>query len=137
MEAESLNIKLKLDLSSVTSGVKKVKQQLTGMTKTVKDSIPHISKEGNKASKSLNNVSTASSKAKKAIGDIGKEAKSSLSAVSAESSKVINKLNAINVAKKNSSSFGGSHISEGADSASDSLQGLQSTLNSIRQLIIF
>ena len=136
MEAESLNIKLKLDLSSVTSGVKKVKQQLTGMTKTVKDSIPHISKEGNKASKSLNNVSTASSKAKKAIGDIGKEAKSSLSAVSAESSKVINKLNAINAAKKNSSSFGGSHISEGADSASDSLQGLQSTLDSIRNLSV-
>ena len=137
MEAESLNIKLKLDLSSVTSGVKKVKQQLTGMTKTVKDSIPHISKEGNKASKSLNDVSTASNKAKKAIGDIGKEAKSSLSAVSAESSKVINKLNAINVAKKNSSSFGGSHISEGADSASDSLQGLQSTLDSIRNLSVF
>ena len=136
MEAESLNIKLKLDLSSVTSGVTKVKKQLTGMAKSVKDSIPHISKEGNKASKSLNDVSTASSKAKKAIGDIGKEAKSSLSAVSAESSKVINKLNAINVAKKNSSSFGSSHISEGADSASDSLQGLQSTLDSIRNLSV-
>lgn len=136
MEAESLNIKLKLDLSSVTSGVKKVKQQLTGMTKTVKDSIPHISKEGNKASKSLNDVSTASNKVKKAIGDIGKEAKSSLSAASAESSKVINKLNAINAAKKNSSGFGGSHISEGADSASDSLQGLQSTLESIRNLSV-
>ena len=136
MEAESLNIKLKLDLSSVTSGVTKVKKQLTGMAKSVKDSIPHISKEGNKASKSLNDVSTASNKAKKAIGDIGKEAKSSLSAVSAESSKVINKLNAINVAKKNSSSFGGSHISEGADSASDSLQGLQSTLESIRNLSV-
>ena len=136
MEAESLNIKLKLDLSSVTSGVTKVKKQLTGMAKSVKDSIPHISKEGNKASKSLNDVSTASSKAKKAIGDIGKEAKSSLSAVSAESSKVINKLNAINVAKKNSSGFGGSHISEGADSASDSLQGLQSTLDSIRNLSV-
>ena len=136
MEAESLNIKLKLDLSSVTSGVTKVKKQLTGMAKTVKDSIPHISKEGNKASKSLNDVSAASNKAKKAIGDIGKEAKSSLSAVSAESSKVINKLNAINVAKKNSSSFGSSNISEGADSASDSLQGLQSTLDSIRNLSV-
>lgn len=137
MEAESLNIKLKLDLSSVTSGVTKVKKQLTGMAKSVKDSIPHISKEGNKASKSLNDVSTASNKAKKAIGDIGKEAKSSLSAVSAESSKVINKLNAINAAKKNSSSFGGSHISEDADSASDSLQGLQNTLDSIRNLSVF
>lgn len=136
MEAESLNIKLKLDLSSVTSGVTKVKKQLTGMAKSVKDSIPHISKEGNKASKSLNDVSTASNKAKKAIGDIGKEAKSSLSAVSAESSKVINKLNAINAAKKNSSGFGGSHISEDADSASDSLQGLQSTLDSIRNLSV-
>ena len=136
MEAESLNIKLKLDLSSVTSGVTKVKKQLTGMAKSVKDSIPHISKEGNKASKSLNDVSAASNKAKKAIGDIGKEAKSSLSAVSAESSKVINKLNAINVAKKNSSSFGSSNISEGADSASDSLQGLQSTLDSIRNLSV-
>ena len=137
METESLNIKLKLDLSSVTSGVTKVKKQLTGMAKSVKDSIPHISREGNKASKSLNDVSAASTKAKKAIGDIGKEAKSSLSAVAAESSKVINKLNAINVAKKNSSSFGGSHISEDADSASDSLQGLQSTLNSIRNLSVF
>lgn len=137
METESLNIKLKLDLSSVTSGVTKVKKQLNGMAKSVKDSIPHISREGNKASKSLNDVSTASSKAKKAIGDIGKEAKSSLSAVSAESSKVINKLNAINIAKKKSSSFGSSHISEDTDSASDSLQGLQSTLNSIRNLSVF
>lgn len=136
MEAESLNIKLKLDLSSVTSGVTKVKKQLNGMAKSVKDSIPHISREGNKASKSLNDVSSASTKAKKAIGDIGKEAKSSLSAVAAESSKVINKLNAINVAKKNSSSFGGYNISEGADSASDSLQGLQSTLDSIRNLSV-
>ena len=96
MEAESLNIKLKLDLSNVTSGVKKVKQQLTGMTKTVKDSIPHISKEGNKASKSLNNVSTASSKVKKSIESIGKEAKSSLGKVYAESEKVANKMKGIN-----------------------------------------
>ena len=91
METESLNIKLKLDLSSVTSGVTKVKKQLNGMAKSVKDSIPHISREGNKASKSLNDVSAASTKAKKSIRDIGKEAKSSLSAVAAESSKMASK----------------------------------------------
>lgn len=137
MEAESLNIKLRLDLSNVTSGVTKVKKQLTGMAKTVKDSIPQISREGKNASKSLHDVSTASNKAKKAVGDIGKEAKSSLSAVSAESSKVINKLNAINAAKKNSGSFSASGISKGTSDASESLQGLQNTMESIRTLNVF
>ena len=132
MEAESLNIKLKLDLSSVTSGVKKVKQQLTGMTKTVKDSIPHISKEGNKASKSLNNVSTASSKVKKSIESIGKEAKSSLGKVYAESEKVANKMKGIKF--DNNFNFNSDSISGGADAASDSINNLQDTMQKLVHL---
>ena len=129
MEAESLNIKLKLDLSSVTSGVKKVKQQLTGMTKTVKDSIPHISKEGNKASKSLNDVSTASSKAKKAIGDIGKEAKSSLGKVYAESEKVAKQIKDVK--------FGVDGDVGGVEQVSTSLDGLKSRLTALTGINLF
>ena len=132
MEAESLNIKLKLDLSSVTSGVKKVKQQLTGMTKTVKDSIPHISKEGNKASKSLNDVSRASSKVKKSIESIGKEAKSSLGKVYAESEKVANKMKGIKF--DNNFNFNSDSISGGADAASDSINNLQDTMQKLVHL---
>ena len=128
MEAESLNIKLRLDLSGVTAGVKKVKDQLTGMAKTVKDSIPHIKKEGDKAGKSLDDVSTASNKLKKSIEGIGKEAKSSLASVSAESSKVVSKLNALDIAKKSSSSFDTQDITNGASDASESVEKLQSTM---------
>lgn len=134
MEAESLNIKLRLDLSGVTAGVKKVKDQLTGMAKTVKDSIPHIKKEGDKAGKSLDDVSTASNKLKKSIQGIGKEAKSSLASVSAESSKVVNKLNALNVAKNNGTGFNTQNITDGASAASESLEGLQNTMQSLVRL---
>ena len=134
MEAESLNIKLRLDLSGVTAGVKKVKDQLTGMAKTVKDSIPHIKKEGDKAGKSLDDVSTASNKLKKSIEGIGKEAKSSLASVSAESSKVVSKLNALNVAKKSSSSFDTQDITNGASDASESVEKLQSTMQNVLSL---
>lgn len=134
MEAESLNIKLRLDLSSVTAGVTKVKQQLTGMAKTVKDSIPHIKKEGDKAGKSLDDISTASNRLKKSIGDIGREAKYSLASVSAESSKVVSKLNALNVAKSNSSAFNTSGIAEGTSDASESLDDLQGTMQSLAHL---
>lgn len=132
MEAESLNIKLKLDLSSVTSGVTKVKKQLTGMAKSVKDSIPHISKEGNKASKSLNNVSTASNKVKKSIESIGKEAKSSLGKVYAESEKVANKMKGIKF--DNNFNFNSDVISGGADAASDSINNLQDTMQKLVHL---
>ena len=134
MEAESLNIKLRLDLSGVTAGVKKVKDQLTGMAKTVKDSIPHIKKEGDKAGKSLDDVSTASNKLKKSIQGIGKEAKSSLASVSAESSKVVSKLNALDIAKKSSSSFDTQDITNGASDASESVEKLQSTMQNVLSL---
>ena len=134
MEAESLNIKLRLDLSGVTAGVKKVKDQLTGMAKTVKDSIPHIKKEGDKAGKSLDDVSTASNKLKKSIEGIGKEAKSSLASVSAESSKVVSKLNALDIAKKSSSSFDTQDITNGASDASESVEKLQSTMQNVLSL---
>ena len=134
MEAESLNIKLRLDLSGVTAGVKKVKDQLTGMAKTVKDSIPHIKKEGDKAGKSLDDVSTASNKLKKSIQGIGKEAKSSLASVSAESSKVVSKLNSLDIAKKSSSSFDTQDITNGASDASESVEKLQSTMQNVLSL---
>ena len=134
MEAESLNIKLRLDLSGVTAGVKKVKDQLTGMAKTVKDSIPHIKKEGDKAGKSLDDVSTASNKLKKSIQGIGKEAKASLASVSAESSKVVSKLNSLDIAKKSSSSFDTQDITNGASDASESVEKLQSTMQNVLSL---
>ena len=137
MEAESLNIKLKLDLSSVTSGVTKVKKQLTGMTKTVKDSIPHISKEGNKASKSLNDVSTASNKAKKAIGDIGKEAKSSLGKVSRESSKVVNSLKSIKANSNISFGYDSENISESTETVNNALDSVKSRITALLGVDIF
>ena len=137
MEAESLNIKLKLDLSSVTSGVTKVKKQLTGMAKSVKDSIPHISKEGNKASKSLNDVSTASNKAKKAIGDIGKEAKSSLGNVSRESSKVVNSLKSIKANSNISFGYDSENISESTETVNNALDSVKSRITALLGVDIF
>ena len=137
MEAESLNIKLKLDLSSVTSGVTKVKKQLTGMAKSVKDSIPHISKEGNKASKSLNDVSTASNKAKKAIGDIGKEAKSSLGKVSRESSKVVNSLKSIKANSNISFGYDSENISESTETVNNALDSVKSRITALLGVDIF
>ena len=134
MTAEQLNIKIKLDISEIKNGAKKVKQELAGMTDKVKQSLPKIGAESDKAAKSLDKISDASKDVKKNIGDIGKEAKESLSAISAESSKAINKLNALNAAKKNSSSFSTQDIGDSASAASDSLEDLQNTMQQIRTL---
>jgi len=53
MTAEQLNIKLNLDISDITAGVKKVKTQLSGMADKVKQSIPKIDSESKKAKKSV------------------------------------------------------------------------------------
>lgn len=141
MEAESLNIKLRLDLSNVTSGVKKVKTQLTGMAKSVKDSIPQIKKEGDKAEKSLGGVSTASAKVKKSVESIGKEAKDSIGKIYTESAKVASKLKGVKfstgtVNSKNTS-FDSSAISQGADEASESIGKLQETMQRLVRLDFF
>lgn len=130
MEAESLNIKIRLDLSTVSNGVKKVKDQFNGMKKTIKDSLPQISKEGDKAEKSLNSVDKATDKLKNSLSDVGTKAKTSLGQVYSESEKVANKLKNI----KFDTNFDSDSISEGAGAASDSLGELQSTMQSIRNL---
>ena len=134
MEAEQLNIKLRLDLSGVDASVKKVKQQFNGMAKTVKDSLPHIKKEGDKAEKSLGNVDKATDKLKKSLNDIGTKAQASLGKVYSESEKVANKLKNIKFDTK--FGFDSDSISDGASTASDSLGELQSAMQSIRNIDI-
>ena len=134
MEAEQLNIKLRLDLSGIDASVKKVKQQFNGMAKTVKDSLPHIKKEGDKAEKSLGNVDKATDKLKKSLNDVGTKAKASLGKVYSESEKVANKLKNIKFDTK--FGFDSDSISDGASTASDSLGELQSAMQSIRNIDI-
>lgn len=138
MEAESLNIKLRLDLSNVTSGVTKVKKQLTGMAKSVKDSIPQIKREGDKAEKSLDGVSSASAKVKKSVESIGKEAKDSIGKIYTESAKVASKLKGVNFSTgttdRENTSFDSSTISRGADDASKGLDNLRNTMQSLVHL---
>ena len=140
MEAESLNIKLRLDLSGVTSGITKVKKQLTGMAKTVKDSIPQIKREGDKAEKSLDSVSTASTKVKKSVEGIGKEAKESIGKIYTESVKVASKLKGVKFrtgaveSQNTSTSFDSDSIAKGSDDASESLEGLRNTMQSLVHL---
>ena len=136
MEAEQLNIKLRLDLSGVAASVKKVKQQFNGMAKTVKDSLPHIKKEGDKAEKSLGNVDKATDKLKKSLNDVGTKAQSSLGKVYSESEKVANKLKNIKFDTKFGFDFDSDSISDGAESASDSFGELQSAMQSIRNIDI-
>ena len=136
MEAEQLNIKLRLDLSGVDASVKKVKQQFNGMAKTVKDSLPHIKKEGDKAEKSLGNVDKATDKLKKSINDVGTKAQASLGKVYSESEKVANKLKNIKFDTKFGFDFDSDSISDGASTASDSLGELQSAMQSIRNIDI-
>ena len=134
MEAEQLNIKLRLDLSGIDASVKKVKQQFNGMAKTVKDSLPHIKKEGDKAEKSLGNVDKATDKLKKSLNDVGTKAKASLGKVYSESEKVANKLKNIKFDTK--FGFDSDSISDGASTASDSFGELQSAMQSIRNIDI-
>ena len=136
MEAEQLNIKLRLDLSGVDASVKKVKQQFNGMAKTVKDSLPHIKKEGDKAEKSLGNVDKATDKLKKSLNDVGTKAQSSLGRVYSESEKVANKLKNIKFDTKFGFDFDSDSISDGASAASDSFSELQSAMQSIRNIDI-
>lgn len=138
MEAESLNIKLRLDLSNVTSGVKKVKTQLTGMAKSVKDSIPQIKREGDKAEKSLDGVSIASKKVQKSVEGIGKEAKDSIGKIYTESAKVASRLKGVKFSTgtvdNQNTSFDNSTITQGTNEANESLEGLRNTMQSLVRL---
>ena len=138
MEAESLNIKFRLDLSNVTSGVKKVKTQLTGMAKSVKDSLPHIKREGDKAEKSLDGVSVASKKVQKSVEGIGKEAKDSIGKIYTESAKVASRLKGVKFSTgtvdNQNTSFDNSTITQGTNEANESLEGLRNTMQSLVRL---
>lgn len=141
MTAEQLNIKIKLDISEIKNGAKKVKQELAGMTDKVKQSLPKIGTESAKAAKSLDKISDASKDVKKNIGDIGQEAKESLSAISTESEKALGKLNSLSKSNKFSIGFGTSLNADGTaesiDDADGSLSKLQGTMKSIATMDFF
>ena len=135
MTAEQLNIKIKLDISEVKNGAKKVKQELSGMTDKVKQSLPKIGTESDKAAKSLDKVSDASKDVKESIEDIGAKARSSLSDVVTRSNKITSAFKSMSAASKDVNL--GIHTdgaSEATDSMNNSLVELQSTMQAIQGL---
>ena len=133
MTAEQLNIKLRLDTSEITAGVQKVKTQLTGMTNTVKQSVPQISKEGKKAGNALGSVATASNKVKKSLDSIGDEAKDSLGKVTKYANQATNSLK--NVKGGNIKfNLDGKNTSKNIEETTGSLEGLQGTMQAIMGL---
>lgn len=132
MNAETLSIKMKLDIGDVLSDVKKIKTQLSGMANTVKQSIPKIGTESTKAKSALSGITKASKDVKKSIEGIGDEAKESLSTVSKQSDKVAQALNRIGIAGKSAQSgLSADGITESADSANGSLEEMQGTMQAI------
>ena len=139
MTAESLQVKLQLDISDLTAGIKKVKTQLQGMTDKVKQSIPKISNESKKAKDALGKVGDTSEKVKKSMAGIGDEAKKSLSGVVTQSQKVTNALNAMGIASQNAqtSTTVGSDLSESTDETTASLGEMQGIMQKILALDFF
>lgn len=138
MTSESLNIKLNLDISDITSGVKRVKAQLSGMADKVKQSIPKINTESKRAKESLAQVGDAGDKVKKSMTGIGEEAKKSLSGVVTQSKKVTDALNAMNVAsKKNQNTSATGDLADSTGEASVALEELQGTMDDILALNFF
>lgn len=135
MNAETLSIKMKLDIGTVMNDVKKVKTQLTGMAQSVKQSIPKIGTESKKAKEALNGVTKASKDVTKALDGIGEEAKESLSTVSKQSSKVAQALASIGIAGKSASAGLNVDGLEGSiDNTISSAEGLSDTLGNIQAL---
>ena len=138
MNAETLNIKLKLDLGTLMNDVKKVKTQLSGMAGTVKNSIPKISTESKRAKDALGDVTKASNDVKKAIDGIGDEAKDSLSTVTSQSSKMAQALKSIGIAGRDAQSgFNTDGMAESTDGATASLEEMQGTMQDILSLNVF
>ena len=135
MTSENLNIKIRLDLSDVTSGVKKVKAQLTGMTDKVKQSIPKISSEGKKAQSALSGVSKAGNEVKKSLDGIGDEAKSSLSDIVTQSNRAKAALKSISSVSgsdiKIGVSTGNLNTSEATEEATSSLEDMRGVMTGI------
>ncbi len=132
MTSENLNIKIRLDLSDVTSGVKKVKTQLTGMTDKVKQSIPKINSESKKASTALSGVSKAGEDVKKTLDGIGREARDSLSDVVTQSNRVKAALKGIGSdGGKINIGFNTEGMAESTDEVNSSLESMQGTMSAI------
>lgn len=135
MTAEQLSVKINLDISNISAGVKKVKTQLAGMADTVKQSIPKINTESKKANDSLGKIGNTSKQVTKAIKDIGDEAKDSLSGVVAQSNKVTNALkDVVNANSSLQTSASGSDMAGSTDDANASLEQMQGTMQKILQL---
>lgn len=138
MTAEQLNIKIKLDISEVKNGAKKVKQELSGMTDKVKQSLPKIGTESDKASKSLDKVSDASKDVKKSIEGIGKEARDSLSDVVTKSNKITSAFKNMSAAGKNVDlGINTEDASESTDDMNDSLNSMKDVMTGILGINVF
>lgn len=138
MTAEQLNIKLNLDISDITAGVKKVKTQLSGMADKVKQSIPKIDSESKKAKKSLEQVGDAGDDVKKSIANIGTEAQKSLSGVVSQSKKISQAFKDIKTSSANAKiGVGTEDSTDSIDRTSESLEGLQGTMQDIVSLNFF
>lgn len=127
MTAEQLNIKINLDLAGLQTQTKRVKDQFNGIKKSVKESLPQITKESDKAEGSLGDVEKAAKRVKSSLGDVGKEAKTSFDKVTKEASKLKD--------MKFGASFDGD--SDGIEQASVALDGLKGRLTALTGINIF
>lgn len=128
MTAEQLNIKMKLDISDIKSGVEKVKKSLSGMNDEVRRGLPKISSEGKKAKDSLEDVSEASDDVRQSLQKIGAEANTSLSRVKQMIAGIKSNGNLNDSLKVDAS---------GASEAGASLESLQGTMNAIAGMDFF
>lgn len=131
MTAEQLNIKINLDIAGLKASTKQVKDQFNGIKKSVKESLPQISKESDKAEGSLGDIEKAAKRVKDSIGSVGDEAKASFTKIAQESSKAAKQIKDV---KFGVDSDG---ISDGVESASASLDGLKSRLTTLTGINIF
>ena len=138
MTAESLQVKLQLDISDLTAGIKKVKTQLQGMTDKVKQSIPKIGNESKKAKDALGKVGIETDSVKKKMAKLGDEAQSSLNGVVTQSHKVTQALKDMGTAGANVKiGTDGSAVAQSTDEATTSLGAMQSTMQKILALDFF
>lgn len=138
MTAESLQVKLQLDISDLTAGIKKVKTQLQGMTDKVKQSIPKIGNESKKAKDALGKVGIETDSVKKKISKLGDEAKGSLNGVVTQSHKVTQALKDMGTVGANVKiGADGSAVAQSTDEATTSLGAMQSTMQKILALDFF
>lgn len=138
MTAESLQVKLQLDISDLTAGIKKVKTQLQGMADKVKQSIPKIGNESKKAKDALGKVGVETDSVKKKMAKLGDEAQSSLNGVVTQSHKVTQALKDMSAAGANVTiGADGSAVTQSTDEATASLGAMQSTMQKILALDFF